>query len=94
MLCVFDDKVVSGVANQPMSDAETMEGALNRARNALRADDSAHYGSIRNIRYILGVGLEGGVQKIGNCWFESGWIAIVDRSTVFLHCFKSFIRAK
>jgi hypothetical protein len=27
----------------------------------------------------IGVGLEGGVQKVGDKWFESGWIAVVDR---------------
>jgi non-canonical (house-cleaning) NTP pyrophosphatase len=28
----------------------------------------------------IGVGLEGGVQKIGEKWFESGWIVVVDRA--------------
>ncbi len=53
-----------------MSDAETMDGAIQRARNALREDPLATYA----------VGLEGGVQKIGDNWYESGWIAVIDRN--------------
>ena len=51
-----------------------MEGALQRARQALRQDSLATYA----------VGLEGGVQKIGDHWFESGWIAVVDRNVINL----------
>jgi inosine/xanthosine triphosphatase len=52
-----------------MSDMETMDGALNRAKAALRLNETADFG----------VGLEGGVHKLGDRWFESGWICAVDR---------------
>ena len=55
--------VHSQVAAQPMTDQETMEGAVHRAKHALREDPEASFA----------VGLEGGVQKIGNAWFESMW---------------------
>jgi len=45
--------VESGVSEQPWGEAETIEGAANRARRALAAGD-----------YDLGVGLEGGVARI------------------------------
>ncbi len=60
-------EITSGVADQPMSDIESITGARNRAqgaRDALGAD--------------YGVGLEGGLQEIENNWFDSGWIVIVD----------------
>ena len=52
-----------------MGDNETMDGALERAKNALKADPDASFG----------IGLEGGVNKIGDRWFESGWICIISR---------------
>jgi len=59
--------VASGVSDQPMSDEESIRGARARAqkaRDALNAD--------------FGVGLEGGLQQIGNDWFDCGWISIFD----------------
>lgn len=44
----------SGVADQPMSDAETLRGALNRARRARQAVPQAQ----------LWLGLEGGIEEI------------------------------
>lgn len=61
-------KVSSGVSHQPMSDRETIQGATNRAR---RARDFA--------KADFGVGLEGGIQKIGNKWFDCGWIVVMDK---------------
>lgn len=60
--------VKSGVSNQPMSDLESIKGATNRAKNALK-----------KINADYGVGLEGGVEKIGDKWFDCGWIVIVDK---------------
>lgn len=60
----------SGVSDQPKSAEESMRGATNRARAALAADAEADYG----------VGLEGGIEKVGDQWFECGWIAVVRRS--------------
>ncbi|WP_457636656.1 DUF84 family protein [Oceanithermus sp.] len=46
--------VASGVAEQPLSEAETIAGAVGRARGALEASGAA-----------LGVGIEGGVDLEG-----------------------------
>lgn len=52
-------EVPSGVSNQPTGEAETMRGAMNRARLALEATGAD-----------WGVGLEGGVTFLedGTCW--------------------------
>lgn len=60
----------SGVASQPVGDDETRAGALNRARAALAAIESA----------VLGIGLEGGVVEIGSSLYCCAWCAIVDRA--------------
>jgi inosine/xanthosine triphosphatase len=61
--------VPSGVSTQPMSDLECIHGARNRAKGALAVSDAAY-----------GVGLEGGLQLIGEWWFDSGWIVVIDRN--------------
>lgn len=48
--------IPSGVNPYPWSDAEMLEGALNRARGALREVPNADYA----------VGLEGGLQRLGD----------------------------
>jgi len=61
-------EVDSGISSQPKGDQETIKGALNRARQALlktKAD--------------FGVGIEGGVKKIGRSLFTIAWCAIVNR---------------
>jgi inosine/xanthosine triphosphatase len=60
--------VSSGVADQPMSDNESIKGASNRAKRAMK-NENADYG----------VGMEGGLQKIGKNWFDCGWMVVVDR---------------
>jgi inosine/xanthosine triphosphatase len=52
-------EVPSGISHQPVGEAETMRGALNRAQAALAATDAD-----------WGVGLEGGVTftEDGACW--------------------------
>lgn len=59
----------SGVRDQPMSDDEAREGATSRAHHAL--DTAAA---------DFGVGLEGGLQKHGTHWFNSGWAVVVGKS--------------
>ncbi|MFQ5434085.1 MAG: inosine/xanthosine triphosphatase [Anaerolineae bacterium] len=59
--------VPSGVSEMPMSDAEAISGARNRAlaaKAALGAD--------------LGVGLEGGVQLDDGRLLLGGWVVVVD----------------
>ncbi len=62
-------KVPSGLPNQPIGDAETRRGAVNRAhaaRLAARAD--------------WGIGLEGGVIENEFGMMTCAWCAIEDRS--------------
>lgn len=61
--------VPSGVSEQPLSDDETIRGAVNRARNALAAVEGAQ----------IGMGVEGGVQETPHGMFVGGWAAVVDR---------------
>ena len=61
--------VDSQVSDQPMSDEETLLGATNRAKAALSQTPDADYG----------IGLEGGIQKVGDRYFEAGWMAVVDK---------------
>lgn len=60
--------VASEVSDQPMSCAETLQGATNRA-NALKqlAPDSDFY-----------VGIEGGIEVIGETLFANAWIVVID----------------
>jgi inosine/xanthosine triphosphatase len=61
--------VSSGVSDQPMSDAETLSGALNRARNAREQMPRADYWA----------GIEGGCEeKHGSLW-AFAWVVILSR---------------
>lgn len=64
---VVGGKVESGIAEQPMSEEETVRGATNRALAALEYGD-------------FGVGLEGGVTEIGGVLFECAWCVVVDKN--------------
>jgi inosine/xanthosine triphosphatase len=77
-------EVESGVASQPMSELETMNGARQRAYGALKTDSGDY-----------GVGVEGGVCELNPTspnWsgmhggkgrlFECAWVCIVDRNGV------------
>ncbi|OGY19183.1 MAG: hypothetical protein A2784_02550 [Candidatus Chisholmbacteria bacterium RIFCSPHIGHO2_01_FULL_48_12] len=61
-------EVKHGITDQPMSDRESIRGAKNRARRALK-----------KLGADFGVGLEGGLQKIGQSWFDCGWAVVVDK---------------
>lgn len=58
-------EVPSGVSEMPMSDAECVVGARNRARAAREA-----------LSADLGVGLEGGVHQDGAMLLLVGWVAL------------------
>jgi inosine/xanthosine triphosphatase len=60
--------VSSGVAAQPMTDAEAICGARNRAVHAIALGECDY-----------GVGIEGGLQQTEGSWFNSGWAVVVDR---------------
>lgn len=65
--------VESGVAEQPMTAAETIAGATNRARRAFDASDAD-----------LGVGIEGGVTEVEGLSgrFLTMWAAATDGDTL------------
>ncbi len=61
-------EVPSEVSEQPFSDEETIEGALNRAKNAMRETQAD-----------FGLGLEGGVVKTPYGLFICNWGALVTK---------------
>ncbi|MGD9020647.1 MAG: inosine/xanthosine triphosphatase [Lysobacterales bacterium] len=62
--------VASGVAEQPMSDAETRQGALNRIANARIEQPGADYW----------VGMEGGLDVFDGRLMAFAWMAVSDRN--------------
>src|SRR5574337_665533 len=60
--------VTSVVSAQPITDEETIRGALHRAREARRLGDAD-----------LGIGIEGGVDKDVRGVWMCAWVAVVDR---------------
>lgn len=58
--------VPSGVSDQPMTHAETLQGARNRAANAADAHPNAVYT----------VGIEGGVQLEGDALAVFAWVVV------------------
>ncbi|ODG90842.1 MULTISPECIES: DUF84 family protein [Bacillaceae] len=65
--------VPSNVSNQPLTDQETMQGAINRAYNARIAGESE-----------IGIGLEGGVIIENDRLFLCNWGALVYENEVIL----------
>lgn len=64
---VFPVEVDPGVSAMPMSDAECIAGARNRANQALLLPGAE-----------LGVGLEGGVNQDPDGLMLLGWVVVVD----------------
>ena len=64
---VIGVKVTSGIPDMPMNLTETIKGARNRAKKA-----------IRKIPADFGVGLEGGLEETKVGTFICGFVAIVD----------------
>ncbi len=58
--------VESGVADQPMSEEETLQGARNRSQNAKRLFPDASFW----------VGIEGGIQSFENSLTAFAWIVV------------------
>lgn len=67
---VIPVSVSSGVSDQPLTDAETRQGARNRVENARQAVTDADYW----------VGLEGGVESLGRQLMAMAWMAVGDAS--------------
>ncbi|KAK1637489.1 inosine triphosphate pyrophosphatase-like protein [Colletotrichum phormii] len=64
--------VPSGVPDQPLSDEETLQGALNRARNARETEKNADYW----------IGLEGGIDMPSDQnapIMNFAWIVVISR---------------
>ena len=65
--------VPSGVPEQPFSDIETLQGALNRAQNAREQEPQADYW----------IGIEGGVEdtpdQTAGTLQSFAWVVIIDR---------------
>jgi len=69
---VRGQEVASGVSHQPIGDAETLAGALQRAKIALDLNPSAEYG----------VGIEGGCAWLGDDMLTMAWVVIYGRNRV------------
>lgn len=63
--------VESGISEQPTTDEEAIQGALNRANGALAKLATANFG----------IGLEGNTVTIGERMYLHGWVAIVQKDT-------------
>lgn len=61
--------VPSGVSAMPMSDIETRQGAINRAKAVLDQDEDVSFG----------IGMEGGVSDIEGDMYLCNWAAAADR---------------
>tara|TARA_R110001592_G_scaffold68488_3_gene209821 strand:- start:3975 stop:4505 length:531 start_codon:yes stop_codon:yes gene_type:complete len=63
--------VPSNVADQPMSDKETLQGARNRAKNAQSANPKADYW----------IGIEGGIAETEEGEMQAfAWISIISKN--------------
>lgn len=69
---VISLSVPSGVSEQPFSDDETIEGAINRANNCLM-----------NLDADIGIGLEGGVVQTKQGLLLCNWGALATRRNVY-----------
>ena len=77
-------EVKSGVADQPMSDEETREGAVKRVQNAMAVQPQADYW----------VGLEGGVAKIGGKMQSFAWVSVAGKKGINLSRTATFVLPK
>lgn len=73
--------VESGVASQPMSDEETLQGAQNRARQAIQ-QGRAEFTELDPAEY-LAIGLEGGVVMFAEELWSTVWVAVLDANGQF-----------
>lgn len=68
-LCVIPCSALSKVRPQPLSDEETLQGAINRAKDCLEKTEAT-----------FAIGLEAGVVFLQNQVYLCHWGAIVDRN--------------
>lgn len=70
-------KVPSGISDQPLSEQETIQGAINRAKNALLESTSAE----------IGLGLEGGLhydEEFTKQWYLLSVCAAWDGNRLYI----------
>ena len=68
--CVVGVATESGVSDQPMSDEETLRGAMNRARNVQQLHPEASFW----------IGIEGGcAEQYGQMWVFA-WVVVLSQS--------------
>lgn len=68
--------VASNVSSQPSSDQETLQGATNRSRAAMKAGLEQYPDA--DPEFCLGVGLEGGVTDWNDEMWSTVWVSVVD----------------
>lgn len=72
-------ETVSGVSEQPQTDAETKEGSINRAALALNMLEQTNGGMLFGTdEQVLGIGLEGGVDPTPDGLMNVVWCSVVD----------------
>ncbi len=63
----------SGVSDQPMSEVETLNGAINRAENVSKLENKADFW----------VGIEGGLEEISTEMESFAWVVVKSKSGKF-----------
>jgi inosine/xanthosine triphosphatase len=63
-------EVKSGITDQPLDEDTTIEGAVNRAKNATVSSQQ---------EYEFSIGLEGGLEKINNLYYLVCVAALIDQ---------------
>lgn len=69
---IIQAQVVSGVQAFPMTQAETLQGAINRAQQAQKMEPSADFS----------VGIEGGLCKLNNATYIQAIAAIMKQAEI------------
>lgn len=62
--------VASGVADQPMTNAETLQGAINRTQNAQKVHAIADFW----------IGIEGGIEEVDGEMEAFAWVFILSKN--------------
>lgn len=68
--CISSVDVPSGVVDQPLTNEETLQGALNRAENARLVVSEADYW----------VGIEGGIEQMDGEMSAFAWIVVLSQT--------------
>ena len=64
--------VPSDVSDQPMTDKETLQGAINRAKNAQQRSPDADFW----------VGIEGGIDEVEDGMIAFAWVAVLSNNQI------------